>query len=52
VGTRRQLATQRSGATVDGRRGLLDGVREVPRDSVHVRELVLDPSFLLLISLL
>jgi hypothetical protein len=52
VGTRRQLATQRSGATVDGGPGLLDGVLEVPCDDVLVRELVLDPSFLLLISLL
>ena len=52
MGTHRQLVTQRSGATVDGGPGLLDGVLDVPRDGVHVRELVLDPSFLLLISLL
>ena len=31
---------------VDGGLGLLDGVLEVFRDGVHVRELVLDPSFL------
>ena len=31
---------------VDGGLGLLDGVLEVPRDGVHVRELVLEPSFL------
>ena len=31
---------------VDGGLGLLDGVLGVVRDGVHVRELVLDPSFL------
>ena len=48
MGTRRQLATQRSCATVDGGPGRLDGVLDVPRDSIHVVELVLDSSFLLL----
>ena len=58
MGTRGQFATQRSGATVEGGPGLLDGVLDVPCDnvpdgvvcrhllSVHVGELVLDPSFL------
>jgi hypothetical protein len=35
VGPRGRFTTQRSGATVVGGSGLLDGVRCVPRDGVH-----------------
>ena len=34
MGTRGQLTTQRSGATVEGGPGLLDSVLDVPRDNV------------------
>jgi hypothetical protein len=43
---RYQLRELKALHCVDGGLGFLDGILEVPRDGVHVRELVLDPSFL------